>query len=75
MIAECPRCGGAIPMDVDTDVGARTRYERGECPRCRFVATTATDTDDEPTATSAGRAIADGGRELEEIEANEVSDG
>lgn len=37
MIAECLRCGGAIPMDVD----ARTRYEDDECPRCRYVETIA----------------------------------
>lgn len=62
-------------MDVDTD--ACTRLERGECPRCRFVATTATsstatETTTATTGSSSRRAIADGGRELEA--GSEVSD-
>lgn len=58
MIAECPRCGGAIPAD------ASTQYKRGECPRCRFVETPTEERDDVATSsTTAKRVLADGGQE------------
>ena len=68
MIRECPRCGGAIPMDT------RTRYEDGgrECPRCRFVTSHESENENEgegdgesESETTPTRALADGGRETE----------
>lgn len=74
MIAPCPRCGGAIPMDVAAEETTAHR-ERGECPACRFVLATATTeaTEQEPTGTAeAAEAVeaaetemlADGGHEV-----------